>query len=45
MLSPFTDRHTNSLGRDPFNIKASGPGQGQCPFHDSDAAEDDEVGN
>jgi Tn3 transposase DDE domain-containing protein len=41
-LSPLKDRHINFLGRYLFNIKASGPGQGQRPFRDPDAIEDAE---
>lgn len=41
-LSPLKDRHINFLGRYPFNIKASGPGQGLRPFRDPEGAEDEE---
>lgn len=39
-LSPLKDRHVHFLGRYLFDITASVPGQGLCPFRDPDAPED-----
>jgi len=41
-LSPLEIRHISLLGRDLFNVTASGPGQGLRPFRDSDATENEE---
>ncbi|WP_424863801.1 hypothetical protein [Streptomyces sp. MMS24-I29] len=41
-LSLLKDRHINFLGRYPFNIKASDPGQSLRPSRGPDAAEDNE---
>lgn len=41
-LSSLKDRHIDFLGRYLFNIRASGPGQGLCPFRDTGAVEDAE---